>query len=407
MDAIALKSIPPRGDAPDARESLADASSWNCKTPGCDVRVFANSQLIEPEIWRNAFSGHGKDHRYYEIVEETLYGQFDQKYFVIRNEQTGQVAVQPFFFVDQDLLAGLPGGIRRAASFLRKFLPRFLNLRMMMVGCAEGDGQLDCEEPWAIEALHDAVNRYARQEKAAIILLKAFPAKYRAALSRFSSDDYSRVPSMPGGRLAIDFGSFEDFMQARLGRIFRKNLRRKFRKSGGLAITMEVSNNVESCLDEVHALYLQTYNRSEFKFEKLTREFLLALGRRMPDRARFFLWKLEGRIIAFALCMAHDGAIYDMNVGMDYSVAFDLHLYFLTLRDIIDWAARNGFKQYYTGPLNYDPKLHMKLDLDPLDLYARHSSDLVNPVFKAALKYLQPARHDRFIRQFRNADEIY
>jgi hypothetical protein len=406
LNTVALKSTP-QVRAPDTREAQADASSWSCKTPGCDVRVFANSQLIDPEIWRNAFSAEGKDHRYYEIVEETLYGQFDQKYFVIRNGQTGRVAVQPFFFVDQDLLAGLPARLRRAAASLRKYWPRFLNLRMMMVGCAEGDGQLDCAEPWAVEALHDAVNLYARHEKAAIILLKAFPAKHRAALSRFSSDDYSRVPSMPGGRMEIDFGSFEEFMQKKLSRIFRKNLRRKFKKSGGLGITMEVSNNVESCVDEVYALYLQTYDRSEFKFEKLTREFLLALGRRMPDRARFFIWRQEGRIIAFALCMVHDGVIYDMNVGMDYTVAFDLHLYFLTLRDIIEWAARNGFKHYYTGPLNYDPKLHMRLDLDPLDIYARHASDFINPVFKIALKYLQPARHDKYIRQFRNADEIY
>lgn len=407
MNTIALKSIPPQRDAPDTPESLADAAAWSCSTPDWEARVFTSSQLIEPEIWHHVFSAHGKDHRYYEIVEETLGGQFDQNYFVIRNTRTGGTAVQPFFFVDQDLLAGMPGGVRRAVAALRKFRPRFLNLRMMMVGCAEGDGQLDCEEPWAIDALHDAVNRYARHEKAAIIILKAFPAKNRAALSRFSSEDYSRVPSMPGGHLAIDFGSFEEFMQKKLGRIFRKNLRRKFKKSGGLAITMEVSNDVESCVDEVYALYLQTYERSEFKFEKLTRDFLLALGRRMPDRARFFTWRLEGKIIAFALCMVYGDTIYDMNVGMDYAVAFDLHLYFLTLRDIIDWAAKNGFKHYYTGPLNYDPKLHMRLDLDPLDLYARHASDWINPVFKFALKYLQPARHDKYIRQFRNADEIY
>lgn len=380
---------------------------WSCSTPEWEAHVFASSHLIEPEIWRNVFAGQGKDHRYYEIVEETLSGQFDQKYFVIRNTHTGAVSVQPFFFVDQDLLAGMPAGIRRAASSIRKVWSRFLNLRMMMVGCAEGDGQLDCGEPWAIDALHDVVNRYARHEKAAIILLKAFPAKLRPALVRFSNDDFSRVPSMPGGRLAIDFGSFEEFMQKKLGRIFRKNLRRKFKKSSDLAITMEVSGNVESSIDEVHGLYLQTYNRSEFKFEKLTREFLLALGRRMPDRARFFLWKQEGRIIAFALCMVHGEVIHDMNVGMDYTVAFDLHLYFLTLRDIIDWAAKNGFKHYYTGPLNYDPKLHMRLDLEPLDIYARHASDFINPLFKVALKYLQPARHDKYIRQFRNAHEIY
>lgn len=407
MNTVALKS-PPATSGADLLESRpATAPSWTCDTAGCDVKVLGRSRDIAPEVRAALYRGLCKDFRYYEIVEETLGGQFDQRYFVITNRATGAVTVQPFFFVNQDLLAGLPPGVRHLVDAVRRRWPRFLCMKMMMIGCAEGDGQLDCMEAWAMEALHDAVGRYARHEKASIILMKSFPSNYRDALQRFSDDDYSRVPSMPGGRMEIDFANFEEYMQTKLSRIFRKNLRRKFKKTTDADIRMEVTSDVSGCIEEVYALYLQTYQRSEFRFEKLTREFFLRLCERMPDRARFFLWRQEGRMIAFALCMVHDGLVYDMNVGMDYAVALDLHLYFLTFRDIVDWAAKNGFKHYYTGPLNYDPKLHLKLDLDPLDLYARHSSNLINPIFKIALKYLQPARHDKYIRQFRNADEIY
>ena len=392
---------------PDAPVNYADVATWSCRTPDCTVYVLANSHLIDPEVWKSAFTG-CKDYRYFEIVEESLYDQFDQKYFVIRNEKTGELAVQPFFFVDQDLAAGLPARIRHALASIRKFWPRFMNLRMMMVGCAEGDGQLHHEESWAVNALHDAVLQYARKEKAAMIILKAFPAIYRAPLGVFSSNGYRRVPSMPGGRMEIDFKSFDEYMQGKLSRIFRKNLRRKFKKSEqSPPLTMEVLNDVTLYIDEVYGLYLQTYNRSEFKFEKLTKDFLCSVGRRIPERTRFFLWRQEGRIIAFALCMVHGDTIYDLNVGMDYAIALDLHLYFVTFRDIIQWATENGMKHYQTGPLNYDPKLHLKLDLDPLDLYARHTSDWINPVFNVALKYLQPARHDPFIPQFRNAADLY
>jgi hypothetical protein len=70
------------------------------------------------------------------------------------------------------------------------------------------------------------------------------------------------------------------------------------------------------------------------KFEKLTKEYLSKLGQLMPERARFFIWRLGRRIIAFSICMVHDGTIYDEYLGLDYSVALDLHLYFYTLRDI-------------------------------------------------------------------------
>jgi len=392
--------------SPEAPVNHADAAIWSCRTQDCTVHVLPNSHSIDQEIWRNAFTG-CKDYRYFEIVEEELYDQFDQKYFVVRNDLTGEIAIQPFFFVDQDLLAGLSARLRHAVAAIRRIWPRFLNLRMMMVGCAEGDGQLHREDPWAISALHKAVHEYARHAKAAMIILKAFPAKYRKALGLFSDNGYRRVPSMPGGCMAIDFKSFDEYMQKKLSRIFRKNLRRKFKKSESIEMTMEVVNDVTPCVDEVYALYLQTYNRSEFKFEKLTKEFLCSVGTRMPERTRFFLWRREGKIIAFALCMVHEDTIYDLNVGMDYAVALDLHLYFVTYRDIIQWAAENGMKNYLTGPLNYDPKLHLRLDLDPLDLYARHTSDWINPFFNIALKYLQPVRQDPFIPQFRNASELY
>ena len=53
----------------------------------------------------------------------------------------------------------------------------------------------------------------------------------------------------------------------------------------------------------------------------------------MPDRARFFIWRQDGKMIAFALCLVHGDTIYDECLGLDYSVALDLHLYFYTMRD--------------------------------------------------------------------------
>jgi hypothetical protein len=386
----------------------ATASEWSFSTPDADVRVVKSSKSLDAGVRENFFAKHSKDARYYAICEETLGGQFDHRYFVLKNKRTGSVSVQPFFFTEQDLLAGLPGKVRDALASVRRFWPRFLTLRMLMVGCTAGEGQLDCEEPWAVEALQKVLLEYAKKEKASMILLKDFFAKFRTALEYFPRNGYSRAPSMPGAKMEIDFRSFDEFMQEKLSKVFRKNLRRKFKDAAALPpLAMEVVNDVTPFADEIRALYLQTHSRSEFKFEELTREYFCALGQRMPDRARYFLWRQNGRIIAFSLCLVHDGTICDMNVGMDYAVALDLHLYFTTFRDIIQWAAENGLKHYYTGPLNYDPKLHLRLDLDPLDLYARHTSALINPIFKIALNYLQPARHDKTIRQFRNVQDLY
>jgi hypothetical protein len=126
----------------------------------------------------------------------------------------------------------------------------------------------------------------------------------------------------------------------------------------------------------------------------------------MPEKTRFFIWRQEGRIVAFNVCLVHDGVIHDLDLGMDYTVALDLHMYFVTWRDIVQWSIEQGLRMYHTGPMNYDPKLHLKLALAPQDLYARHVTGWLNPFFKVAMQFMHPVRHDPIIRQFENAGEL-
>ena len=357
--------------------------------------------------WQRAFAGHAKDHRYHQIAAETLATQFDHRYLFLENSVTGEVAMQQLFFVKQDLTAGMPGRLRALLNWPRKIFPGWLQLRMLMLGCSASEGSLDSTQPWAVDALCEALAAFARSSKVSIVLLKDYPSRYRDALKPLLARGYSRAPSMPACGLALDFASFEEFLQKRVSYSFRKNLRRKFKKlAGHPPLTLEVMTDVSHVADEIYPLYTQTFARSELRFEELTQDFLVRIGREMPERARYFLWRQNGKIVAFALCMIHGDTIHDLNVGLDYAVALDLHLYFVTWRDVVQWALDNGLKRYYTAPLNYDPKFHLRMELAPLDLYAWHTSRLINPIFRLALRFLQPARHDKTIRKFPNAHEL-
>lgn len=391
----------------DSNSPSQTSESIHIVTPSGTVRIVRSVHEIEPALRQAAFAGQCRDFRYYEIVEETLKDQFDYRYAILENPQNGERAVQPFFFVDQDLTAGLARRARAVIAKIRKTFPRFLNLRMLMVGCAAGEGQIALQSPWAIQALHDGLAIHARQTNTAIILLKEFPAEHRRDLAVFSSNGYARVPSMPGARLDLGFSSFEEYMKTRLSRVFRKNLRRKFKQSHSQPpLEFSVVQDVTDIVDELYPLYLGTHQRSEYRFETLTKEYFCQLGKRMPEKTRFFLWRQNGKLVAFSLCFLNDGGIYDMILGMDYSVALDLHLYFISWRDLIEWAIENKIQTYYTGPLNYDPKYHLRLGLDPLDLYARHTNAAINPFFRLAMKFLQPARHTPLLRKFRNVHEL-
>jgi predicted N-acyltransferase len=378
--------------------------------PDGSAKVLSRAELENCDAWKSTFRDKCKDHRFYEIIEQTLNADFEYHYLLLQ-DSTGKVrAIQPLFFVRQNVFEGVSGKMRHAVNSVRQIFPRFLTMRILMVGCAAGESHLGVclpeDEEWTARALHASLKTYARSRGASLVVLKDFPAKYRAALRGFSSNGYARVPSMPMTHLRLNYTDFEEYLNS-LGKATRKNLRRKFRKAESAApIELEVVKDITPHIDEIYPLYLQVHQRSPFKFERLTREYFCNLGRRMPERTRFFVWRQLGKAVAFSLCMIHDGTIYDECLGLDYRVALDLHLYFYTLRDILKWALEQGLGNYCSSPLNYDPKLHLGCDLIPLDLYVLHTTALLNPIFCRALKFLEPTRHDPVLRRFPNAHQL-
>ena len=245
------------------------------------------------DAWKRVLQSKCKDHRYYEIVEETLECGFEHHYLVLENRSGEVLAVQPVFFVRQNLVEGVPGKIRSVVDAIRKYLPRFLTMRVLMVGCGAGTGDLGAieekDEPWVASALQATLRTYAKQNKAALVVFKDFPANYRATLDVLRLNDYARIPSMPMTRLPLPYANWDDYFGT-LSKATRKDLRRKFRKTErALKIEMEVLNDVSPLIDEIYPLYLAVHERSSLKFETLTKGYFRAVAQRMPDRARFFI----------------------------------------------------------------------------------------------------------------------
>jgi len=378
--------------------------------PKVRSRLVTRAELAQVPRWTRAFADQRKDHRYYEIVEDTIRG-FDYRYIVVADAGGTVRAVQPCFVLDQDLLQGAGRGIAGFAARLRRYWPRFLYLRTLMVGCAAGEAHIDADAasaPAAMALLAPAIPALARELDAPLIVLKEFPARYRAALACFLRAGFTCIPSMPTTSVSIAYPSFDDYMSRALSSKTRKDLRKKFRAAEKSAsIAMSAVADIGAVIDDVYPLYLRVYERAKLRFERLSKDYFCRLGREMPDKVRFFVWRQDGRIVAFALCMIEGDAIYGEYLGFDYAVALELHLYHYVFRDVASWAIANGFKSLGTGGLNYDPKLHLKCRLDPLDLYVKHTSPLFNVLLKRLLPLLEPTRQETILRKFANYDELW
>src|SRR5215471_11767868 len=93
------------------------------------ISVVSRAELSRCAPWTVTFAGTRKDYRYYEILDDTLRGNFEHRYFAIVDNNGHVRAIQPFFLVDQDLLEGLGAERNYWISLVRRFYPRFLRLR--------------------------------------------------------------------------------------------------------------------------------------------------------------------------------------------------------------------------------------------------------------------------------------
>jgi hypothetical protein len=375
------------------------------------VAVVSRADLADYQEWRSAFSRHRKDRRYYEIVEDTLHPEFVYRYVVIKDSAGVTRAIQPCFVLDLDLTAGVRGGITSLIDLVRRLWPCFMRARTLMLGCVAGEGHLGAADDVSRNAvarlLAVSIIQEARFQNAKLIVFKDMPVVYRESLDCLRHNGYCRVPSLPAVRLNINYPSFDDYMCRALSGNARAHLRRNLRASERApAIELNIVDDIRPLINEAYPLYLEVYEKSNLRFEKLTKEYFCSLGRRMPDKVRFFLWSRGGHLVAFSTCMLEGDTFCAEHLGLDYTVALDLHLYFRVFRDEVSWAMAKGYRWYRSGPVQYHPKLHLGFRLEPLDLYVRHTSIIFNAPLALLLPLIEPTRYDPILPKFPNYAEL-
>lgn len=385
---------------------LAPAPEKILTTSFGELHVHGRAADFSPLAWSENYPPQWKSRAFYRVLEETMQDQFEFKYFALRDRQGATFAIQPVFFVCRDLIDEFPAPLRVLLNAIRSKR----QTRILMAGSPVGESHLggtaNVDSAQARDALCEALNLYAAYCHVSLIVIKDLGVNYRTASEIFRRQGYTRLASFPAVKLELAFENFEDYLQRRLTGKMRRDLRLKFRKTANLGLELEVVSAVRPYGAEIHALYLEVVKRSAVEFDILTRRYFEKIGEALAPDAKFFIWRLSRRIIAFTFCVVTADTLYDMDVGLDYSVAHDLHLYFVTRRDMIEWAIARGLKTYICSPFGYDPKLHMKMDLVPLDLFVRHRSYLANLIIRRFGPRFAPARSEPILRQFPNYAEV-
>src|SRR5687768_774270 len=81
---------------------------------GAALRAFVakGKEIRLSPLWKRAFAGKRKDHRYYDIVEDTMHPEITHRYLMITDQLTQAGSVQPFFVTAIDMAEGVTGRLK-------------------------------------------------------------------------------------------------------------------------------------------------------------------------------------------------------------------------------------------------------------------------------------------------------
>jgi predicted N-acyltransferase len=183
----------------------------------------------------------------------------------------------------------------------------------------------------------------------------------------------------------IDFASTDEYL-ARLSHARRKNLRRKLRSRDSLQVEAIATGDArfadEEFLATLYALYCNVYEQSEIHFDRLTASFFRAVLQDAGTQGIVFIYRANGTLIGYNLCLRTNGVLIDKYVGFAYPEARDHDLYAVTWFHNIEYALEHGYRHYVAGWT--DPEI--KRQLGATFTFTMHAVFVRNPILRALLR---------------------
>ena len=353
--------------------------------------------------WESIFPPVAENYHFYKVIETAFPNEYKFYYIVVyKNDHI--VCLVPAFVTEFAIDTTIKGPLKRLTLKLKKIFPYLFNLKIFICGSPLSGGKLGVtgpDQPEIARVLNETMSFVAQVEKINIFAFKDFHEQYTKFLDHLLVYHFHKIRSFPSVALKIGFKSFDDYL-ASLSKVTRKGLKKKFKKIDGEShLETEVRDSLGELADEAYQLYLKTLKKSEIQFEVLPPSFFEQIATRMPAETKFFLWKLNGRLVAFDLCLVSKNQVVDEYIGLDYAVAYQYNLYFDTYRIIIKWCIANGIESYEAGDANYETKKRLGFTFVPQYIYAKHRNPILN-FFLGLLGFmLKPENFDPFLRSMK------
>jgi len=358
---------------------------------------------IKKDDWDSIFGDIPEGYQFYKTLEESGLKEFTF-YYIVLYQDNEVLSIAPLFITDFNLDIAAEGCIEKVIQGIRKYIfPNFLIFKTLFFGSPFGEnGILGVRDgrsrKGALFEIIKIAHEFCRKKNIAVIIFKDFLKDDTLLLDSLLSRGFFKVKSFPSVITELNFHSLDEYLRS-LSYSTRKSLRKKIKKAYSSAdIKVRMAENVDDIASDVFRLYENTYHSGATKFERLTEEFFIRVGKNLTPHTKFFLYYVNGKLSAFNLCLVYKDLFIDKFIGFDYDISKKYNLYFVSWYFNVEWCLKNSIRFYQTGQTDYYPKLKLGGRLIPLYAYLRHKNLLVNLMLKLLAIFLKPENFDEDIR---------
>lgn len=182
--------------------------------------------------------------------------------------------------------------------------------------------------------------------------------------------------TLPTCKFDCRFASLEEYMSS-LRSSYRRRIKLALKRCKDAGIEKKYDNDAD-----IYKLYLNTYEKSDYKLEKMEKGFF---DRVEADK---IVYIRDGKEIGFTLVKKEDKLLDFMLCGMDYSYE-TADLYYVMLLNIIDYAIRNGCTMIDFGQTSEQTKMKFGAYLEKRYFYVHHTNILLHNIARIGRHILE------------------
>ncbi len=198
--------------------------------------------------------------------------------------------------------------------------------------------------------------------------------------------------TLPTCKLDIHWKSYDQYLSS-----MRSHYRYRLNKAANKFRDIKVEELEDNSFfdEEMYELYLNVYQRSNEKLEKLDISFFKTFP------AIIIKFSLEGKVVAFVQLVENGKELFFLFGGFQHSLNQKYDLYINMLLQIIDYGLKRDFKQIDFGQTTEKTKLKLGALQEPKYLYVHHSNPIINALLGKLVGKFSYRRYEAFHKVFR------